>query len=121
MKSSNKKESGILGLLLDYLMKNIFKVEEVYTLIFIGIFLCFFYSWISYPRDELLADQSLLSAVTLKICMWISALLSIVSHLMPKDKSSKSSKGQTGGPIRNYYELNEKLRSSLMTAINLDQ
>ena len=121
MKTSYKKESGILSLVLDYVMKNVFRVEEVYTLMFLFIFVCFFYSWITYPIEELMIASSLLSAESLKICMWVSALLAIVSHLMPKDSTSKSNKGATGGPIRSYYELNDKLRQSLMTAINLDQ
>jgi glucan phosphoethanolaminetransferase (alkaline phosphatase superfamily) len=81
--SNKKQETGIAAQALEYVLKDVLKIEKVYTAIFIGMFVTFFYQWITYPTDEQAVSQSLLSLEAIKVCMWVSALMAIVSHLMP--------------------------------------
>lgn len=114
-----KQDPGIAAQALEFVLKDVLKIEKVYTAIFIGMFVTFLYQWITYPTNEYAVSQCLLSLETIKVCMWVSALMAIVSHLMPNGGLKKQP--SRGDNLRNFYELNKKLHGSLLTAINIDQ
>ena len=88
MKSSTakKKESGAASIQ-DYLFNHLFKLEESFTLLFLGMFFSFLYLYGTTSSGEDPNDNSsvsVLSRDSIKIAMWISALLAVVAHLTPK-------------------------------------
>ena len=121
-----KKTSAIVLNVLNktwsYFVTNVLKAEEIFTLIFLAMFVCFLYLYGNkvYPSDsQRYSDESGLSKETLKLLMWMSAFMAAISHLMPKKEASKGK--ADSGPIRNFGKINEKLRESLMTAIKIDE
>ena len=113
---------GVIKNTWSYFASNVLKAEEIFTLIFLTMFVCFLYLYGNkvYPSDnQRYSDESGLSKETLKLLMWMSAFMAAISHLMPKKEASK---GKTDSvPIRNFGKINEKLRESLMTAIKIDE
>lgn len=107
----------MFGLVWDYLSENLFRQEEAFTLTFLSLFFVFLYQYATFVEGSVYDDQNWVSQDTLKMFVYMSGLLAIVAHLMPKKKSGETKEGV----VRNFNRLNDYLRESLNTAIKIDE
>ena len=121
MKSSTAKKGnsqGVFDIVINYANKNLFKSEEFFTLMFIGMFFSFFYIYATSNDDDLNGG---LSRNSFRILMWLSALMAIVSHLTPKKGNKDKQKDSTESKQQNLYKINERVQQSIFNAVRLDE
>ncbi len=116
--SAKKSNSSLFEKALDYLIKKVFIAEEIFTILFMACFIGFFYFYGQSLDDD---QKSYFSSNTLKLGMWLSGILALVSHLQPKTSSKSKQDSLQDEKQKNLYLINNRLRESLMTAIKLDE
>ena len=99
-----------------YLTTHLFKLEESFTLLFLGLFLCFLYLYGTGSSDDV---DVVFSQESIKVAMWVSAFLAIVSHLTPK--GAKKEEEVTATRSKEYYKVNDQVKRSIMNAIRIDE
>ncbi len=59
---------------------------------------------------------------SMKVIMWLSLLMAVVAHMVPKKGKKDEKKDQTPEQKqKNLYRINERLKESFMTAITLEE
>lgn len=59
---------------------------------------------------------------SMKVIMWLSLLMAVIAHLVPKKGKKDEKKDQTPEQKqKNLYRINERLKESFMTAITLEE
>jgi hypothetical protein len=99
-----------------YLTTHLFKLEESFTLLFLGLFLCFLYLYVTGSSDDI---DVVFSPESIKVAMWVSAFLAIVSHLTPKGPKKEEEVAATRS--KEYYKVNDQVKRSIMNAIRIDE
>lgn len=99
-----------------YLTTHLFKLEESFTLLFLGLFLCFLYLYGTGSSDDV---DVVFSQESIKVAMWVSAFLAIVSHLTPKGPKKEEEVAATRS--KEYYKVNDQVKRSIMNAIRIDE
>ena len=106
--------------MLTYLTTHLFKLEESFTLLFLGLFLCFLYLYGTTAGDEGASDDEVVfSPESIKVAMWVSAFLAIVSHLTPK--GPKKEEEVAANRATEYYKVHDQVKRSIMNAIRIDE
>ena len=106
--------------MLTYLTTHLFKLEESFTLLFLGLFLCFLYLYGTTASDVGASDDEVVfSPESIKVAMWVSAFLAIVSHLTPK--GPKKEEEVAASRAKEYYKVNDQVKRSIMNAIRIDE
>ena len=95
---------------------HLFKLEESFTLLFLGLFLCFLYLYGTGSSDDV---DEVFSPESIKVAMWVSAFLAIVSHLTPKGPKKEEEVAATRS--KEYYKVNDQVKRSIMNAIRIDE
>lgn len=59
---------------------------------------------------------------SMKVIMWLSLLMAVVAHMVPKKGKKDEKKDQTPEQKqKNLYRINERVKESFMTAITLEE
>ena len=103
---------------------HLFKLEESFTLLFLGLFLCFLYLYGTTAGgasdDGAPVDEAVVfSPESIKVAMWVSAFMAIVSHLTPKGPKKEEEVAATR--TKEYYKVNDQVKRSIMNAIRIDE
>ena len=64
-------------------------------------------------------DDVVFSPESIKVAMWVSAFLAIVSHLTPKGPKKEEEVAATRS--KEYYKVNDQVKRSIMNAIRIDE
>ncbi len=113
----------VITSLYDYIVAEIFIKEELYTQLFSILFIILLYvnsnadDSVGHPPSSLFElDDSM------KVVMWLSLLMAVIAHLVPKKGKKNEKKEQTPEQKqKNLFRINERLKESLMTAITLEE